>query len=871
MFSWRKIYAEIVEKLKDYQFRNAELVSLMAEMHQLGLKASTTVDRDESKEEFQLEEIDPFTFLGNFNRGITDANRKAILSFLKDKWKLDADVPGDFDGLPVLASQKSWLMPFKYERTSSHISLLWELFIHCATADDEKSLKVDLFDKCIELHMVGVTYLSIGMFWANPNLWLSADKKNVAQAELLGIGGKPSNGQEYSDWLLELKNKISVEPWEFSHQSHQNPTSNKTSKTKQARLTLAEPYSLLFENAHHANEVFDVFARVLDGIQASEDDSITVVSYQKQGRTGGQIRVICGRWAVFGFRKRTGNAEIQILLPEKDANRVGLNPSYRFSHPKTGEAFVLGWKEEDWLWGNLQAVWPSMKSALETAHTLFKDWKASPYGGSHVEELFAAIRAKDRAKYLATPITLSANSEVAYWLLAPGEGAFMWPEFQQESMGSIGWDALGNLANYESEADLITAAEELCSYSSPNYLAKVVDDFVNNIKPGDVVFAKPGLFKVCGWGIVVGDYFYDETRDAHRNTIPIDWRCTEEVNVRDGMQLPVKTLTQMTGNEEFLDAMANRYVGVPGLGVEIPSPDPTPAAPKEYTKADALDDLFMPEQQLDQIVAQLSRKKNIVLQGAPGTGKTFVARRIAYLLFGEQARDRAPMVQFHQSTSYEDFIQGYRPKEGGFELKNGGFYEFCDKARQQPTRKFVYIIDEINRGNLSKIFGELLMLIECDKRRKEFAIPLTYSRSNRETFYVPENVYLIGTMNTADRSLSMVDYALRRRFSFIELNPGFENPAFAEHLKKKGADPSLVESIKKRMRRLNEIIAEDTIGLGRGYRIGHSFFVPQPGHEANETWLNDVIDFEVIPLLEEYWCDDESKLGEARRILTGDQ
>ena len=140
-----------------------------------------------------------------------------------------------------------------------------------------------------------------------------------------------------------------------------------------------------------------------------------------------------------------------------------------------------------------------------------------------------------------------------------------------------------------------------------------------------------------------------------------------------------------------------------------------------------------------------------------------MARRIAYLLMGEKDPERAPMVQFHQSTAYEDFIQGYRPDgDGGFLLKNGGFYEFCEKARRQSDRAFVYIIDEINRGNLSKVFGELLMLIEHDKRKKEFAVPLTYASNLRETFYIPANVHLIGTMNTADRSLSMVDYALRR-------------------------------------------------------------------------------------------------------------
>lgn len=184
-------------------------------------------------------------------------------------------------------------------------------------------------------------------------------------------------------------------------------------------------------------------------------------------------------------------------------------------------------------------------------------------------------------------------------------------------------------------------------------------------------------------------------------------------------------------------------------------------------------------------------------------------------------------------------------------------------------RPFVYIIDEINRGNLSKVFGELLMLIEHDKRKKEFAVPLTYAKSFHETFFIPSNVHLIGTMNTADRSLSMVDYALRRRFSFIDLEPGFGSNAFATFLQTSGASLSLVQSIRERMSALNQLITDDRAGLGRGYRIGHSFFVPSPGHLADEQWMKEVVECEIIPLLEEYWCDDDSQLENACKIARG--
>jgi 5-methylcytosine-specific restriction protein B len=214
------------------------------------------------------------------------------------------------------------------------------------------------------------------------------------------------------------------------------------------------------------------------------------------------------------------------------------------------------------------------------------------------------------------------------------------------------------------------------------------------------------------------------------------------------------------------------------------------------------------------------------------------------------------MVQFHQSYSYEDFIQGWRPTaKGGFTLKTGIFYDFCNRARTDGTNPYVFIIDEINRGNLSKIFGELLMLIEPDKRGRDFAIPLTYSETPGERFSVPENVHLIGLMNTADRSLAMVDYALRRRFAFLDLEPQF-NDAFAKYLVEQGVSATLVARIVSRMKELNQRIAADQKNLGRGFVIGHSFFCPKKAdHPLDEAWYRRIVETEIGPLVTEYWFD----------------
>lgn len=285
-----------------------------------------------------------------------------------------------------------------------------------------------------------------------------------------------------------------------------------------------------------------------------------------------------------------------------------------------------------------------------------------------------------------------------------------------------------------------------------------------------------------------------------------------------------------------------------------------------YNKDDFLKDVFMDEDEYNKLLTLLLYKKNIILQGAPGVGKTFLAKRFAYSLIGKKDDKYIEIVQFHQSYSYEDFIMGYKPVDDGFELKKGSFYNFCKKAEKdkEQERKYFFIIDEINRGNLSKIFGELMVLIEADKRNEK--VKLAYKD---EMFSVPDNVYIIGMMNTADRSLALMDYALRRRFCFYEIEPAFGKVKFKNHILQYLKVVGVADKVVDRLVELNNKIAdESTSGLGKGFCIGHSYFCSPPvNNQSDEEWYDTIIDYEIAPLLDEYWWDDKGRAEDCIKEL----
>ena len=298
-----------------------------------------------------------------------------------------------------------------------------------------------------------------------------------------------------------------------------------------------------------------------------------------------------------------------------------------------------------------------------------------------------------------------------------------------------------------------------------------------------------------------------------------------------------------------------------------------------YTEQDFFenDKVYMDKSDYRDLKELLLFKKNVILQGAPGVGKTFAAKKLAYSILGQKDDSRIEFVQFHQNCTYEDFVMGYRPKGDKFKLKTGVFLNFCREAAGNPDSRYFFIIDEINRGNMSKIFGELLMLIENDKRGKDWSVELAYGNDPEENdgqeeaadtipqrFFVPENVYIIGMMNTADRSLAMIDYALRRRFSFFEMKPAFDSEGFRAYQRSIGS--AKFDKLIKTIQDLNDSIEKDP-ALGSGFRIGHSYFCNRKPDEVSGDWMKRIVKYEIIPLLQEYWFDEPSKWKQWRDDL----
>ncbi|MCC6646739.1 MAG: AAA family ATPase [Polyangiaceae bacterium] len=449
------------------------------------------------------------------------------------------------------------------------------------------------------------------------------------------------------------------------------------------------------------------------------------------------------------------------------------------------------------------------------------------------------------------------------WLIALGRNADQWDACHRDGIIAIGWNELGDLLQYPSlDAVRARLREGRPGGADPTNAAKACWQFARDMQVGDTVYVKRGRHHVVGHGVVTSGYRHEPSRPL-ANVRGVEWQGRGDWRPRL-RPFAMKTLTELGRHSGLLRDIRAAIGAADDVDEDAETVDAIAAAP--YTFEDAEQDLFLTRDQLRELLALCHYKKNLILQGPPGVGKTLVANRLARLLIGSADDARIERVQFHPSYSYEDFVQGLRPAEGGgFRREDGPLLRHCEAAQEHPSIPHVLIIDEINRGNVSKILGELLSLLEADKRDPRYGVTLAYARDGEPRFFVPPNLFVLGMMNTADRSLAFVDYALRRRFVFFDLEPAFGAARFEADLTRRGVEASLCNIIQARLSALNERITSDP-ALGPGFRVGHSYFC-QRVDAHDDAWFRRVVDHEIAPLLREYWFDNPTRLSEALRAL----
>ena len=802
-FIWAEFYQEFADKLLPYKNNRQELIAKVKRMF-----AIVGVNMPLLEAENQIVDIDPFTVFGLFNKGLTDANRTAILCAFATLFDIEAEAPFRFDGIPVLVNMKATYYYFIGDRGKNDIDNLWTLFeaaLVLARNDNAESRQAfsAAFDKVIV--QKGIRWnITMGLYWIRPEYYLSLDSKN---REFLGDSEK------------------------FSFSENEKVAKLRT-------VPQAKDYLAILDTCKTALQNGD---RKYDTLK-----ELTYAAWEES--VDGKSNAAFLRWfrPVIEALKQLGGSGTPAETRERIITNENLTKE-QISETR-GKSNVNKFENEVAWARNYLAAAGYIDKSIKGMWTLTEEGKTVEMTDELASELFRLIQSGYKLQPKEED-SLGDKREVHYWIYSPGDSAKLWDECYVTGTMALGWSEIGDLRQYHSKDEMKQAMKQQIN---PNYTYKMAAhatwQFANELKPGDIIFAKKGMHTIIGKGIVTSDYRFDPKRKHYKNIRDVTW--THRGEWPHPGQAAMKALTDITPYTDYVEKLNGLFVNEGDEGEEEKVPPVQTSL--HYGPDDFLEEVYMDESDYETLVSLIRTKKNVILQGAPGVGKTYAAKRLAYSMMGEKDADRVMMVQFHQSYSYEDFIMGFRPSEKGFELKHGAFYTFCKKAEEDSDNEYFFIIDEINRGNLSKIFGELFMLIESDKRGIE--LRLLYAN---EKFSVPANVYIIGMMNTADRSLAMLDYALRRRFAFFEMQPGFENDGFRAYRMALQSDRfnRLIQCVEN----LNNVIAADE-SLGEGFRIGHSYFCNLK--EADEQTLSNIVEFELIPLLKEYWFDEPTRVKE---------
>lgn len=621
MFTWKPIYVELATALLTWRSRQKELITILHAAKEQGVPVSTLQDKDKKGTKFPLDVIDPFTFFGFFNRGIKKEHRLALLSLIKNKLALQAPLPGDFEGLPVMFPQKTWFFSYQANRKHSDIETLWD-FAKAIVEQSPETVDGNLFAATLGLPQVGLANLTMGLFWMRPDNYLAIDKRNRALLKKRGIDPDISDWPSYLSFLKQVKDQNLAPSWaELSLKAYQGG---------------ANRYWLFQANPKY----FDLVGALKAGVLGNW----SVNAHRKKIHPGDRIVIwLCGPEAgVYGLAT--------VISEVGDQHEILEETPFSCNPADPSKTFIGVTLKVDSTFCDT----PILKDELKKHnHT-----KTVPMGlqGTNfalTEKQFNAIEA----------MTPTKNEGRRYWLYAPGKHAKFWKECLVKDIMVIGWDELPDFSTFKSQPAIEQALKKLRTLKERPYnQSRAVWEFAKVMRPGDIVIAKKGRSEYLGYGIVAGAYRPDSTRPEYKHVRPVKWaKQGSQGPWSADFKLPLKTLTDITKHPDWVEKLIKL------IGITDQSQSPIPSGPFDSAL-------------------------NIILYGPPGTGKTyktieravqiiepnFTGNHAAHKTRFDALRQQGQIefITFHQSYSYEDFVEGLRPVLDGPELSEAA-YEYC--------------------------------------------------------------------------------------------------------------------------------------------------------------------------------------------------